>query len=117
MDSSVKIIRSTRRYFCRLSIVSSQLPPSRITLTIYAHSLKTSLLELGLELNENLSWESCDEEYQSLRNQMLSGDLTALIEKPFAKDQNIILTGAVLTEAISAAYWSDTLLVYLRSLR
>lgn len=48
---------------------------------------------------------------------MVSGDLTALIEKPFAKDQNIILMGAVLTEAISAAYWSDTLLVYLRSLR
>lgn len=74
------------------------------------------MLELGLKLNENLSWESCDEEYHSLQDQLMSSDLTALIQKPFAKDQNIILTGAVLTEAISAAYWSDTLLVYIRSL-
>lgn len=46
----------------------------------------------------------------------MNSDITALIEKPFSKDQNIILIGAVLAEAISAAYWSDTLLVYLRSL-
>lgn len=74
--------------------------------------LITSLLELGLKFDENPSWEVCDLQYKELREQILQrSDLADLVEKPFVQDPSITLIGAVLTEAISAAYWSDSLLV------
>lgn len=70
------------------------------------------MLELGLKFDENPTWEVCDLQYKELREQILQGsNLVDLVEKPFVQDPSITLIGAVLTEAISAAYWSDSLLV------
>lgn len=68
-------------------------------------------MELGLKFDEKPTWETCDSDYKVLQAQLQASDLADLVEKPFAKDPTITLIGAVLTEAISAAYWSDSLLV------
>lgn len=73
--------------------------------------LRTSLLELGLKFDPKPSWDICDNEYKVLQEQLQAADLVGLAEKPFDQDPSITLIGAVLTEAISAAYWSDSLLV------
>lgn len=97
------------RNICGFSIVS--------TCTIHfleqadSSSLKTSLSELGLKCDPNPSWESCDIEYKTLQDRLRQFSHVDLVQKSIVNDPIIILTGAVLTEAISAAYWSDALLV------
>lgn len=73
--------------------------------------LTSSLLELGLKLDGKPTWETCDNEYKILQGKLQGSDLVDLVEKPFVQQPNITLIGAVLTEAISAAYWSNPLLV------
>lgn len=74
-------------------------------------SLKTSLIELGFDVGNEPSWEACDEDFKSLRSRLESSPTSDLIEKPFGHGPNTVLIGTVITEAISAAYWSDALLV------
>lgn len=74
-------------------------------------SLKTSLIELGFDIENEPSWETCDEGFKSLRGRLESSPTSDLIEKPFGDEPNTVLIGTVITEAISAAYWSDALLV------
>lgn len=74
-------------------------------------SLKTSLVELGFDVGNEPSWETCDEDFKSLRSRLESSRLSDLVEKPFGREPDTILIGTVITEAISAAYWSDALLV------
>ena len=69
------------------------------------------MLELGLKFDKKPSWETCDRDYKVLQEKLQASDLVDLLEKPFVQDPNTTLIGAVLTEAISAAYWSDSLLV------
>ena len=73
--------------------------------------LKTSLIELGLTFDSHPTWETCDNEYKSLRNRLQKLDIVESTDKPMCNEANIILMGAILTEAVSAAYWSDVLLV------
>lgn len=93
-------------------ILQSRLFAQRGDLSAAFQSLTTSLLELGLNFDEKPTWETCDKEYRVLQEQLEGADFIALVEKPFVQDPSITLIGAVLTEAISAAYWSDSLLFY-----
>lgn len=74
-------------------------------------ALKTSLLELGLDIAATPTWERCDKEYRELRNRFQTLSLVDLARKPLNIDPNIIAMGAVLIEATSAAFWTDSLLV------
>lgn len=74
-------------------------------------SLKASLVELGFDIENNPSWDTCDEEFKALQSRLESSPITELIEKPFSREPSTVLIGTVITEAISAAYWSDALLV------
>ena len=74
-------------------------------------SLKTSLLELGLDLAENPSWPSCDTECQDLRKLVQEANFADIINKELDADCNLVALGQVLMEATSAAFWSNSILV------
>ena len=69
------------------------------------------MVELGFDVGKEPSWEICDEDFKSLQSRLESSHISDLIEKPFGHEPNTVLIGTVITEAISAAYWSDALLV------
>ena len=74
-------------------------------------SLKTSLLELGLDFSDSPTWASCDEECYDLRNLVLQADFADITNKALDTDSNTMALGAVLIEATSAAFWSNSILV------
>ena len=74
-------------------------------------ALKTSLLELGLDVSASPTWEACDREYVELNSRLRSASFSDIIGKPLSTDQNMVAMGAVLIEAISAGFWSNSLLV------
>ena len=76
------------------------------------NALKTSLNELGLDFEKQTTWANCDEEYRKLHEELETVGMTDLVEKPLSTDPSKIAMGAVLIEALSAAFWSDTLLFY-----
>ena len=80
-------------------------------------SLKTSLIELGLKFSPEPSWEQCDEDFRNLCKSLENEDSSGLFEKSLSTDPNIIALGSVLVEAISSAFWSDSLLFYQMALQ
>lgn len=74
-------------------------------------ALKTSLLELGLDIAATPTWESCDAELGKLKKLLQVTDFTDIISKPLSTDTNTIAIGSVLVDAISAGFWSNALLV------
>ena len=74
-------------------------------------SLKTSLLELGLDLSESPTWASCDKECHELREVIQGANFTDMVSKTLDADRNMVALGAVLMEAMSAAFWSNSVLV------
>lgn len=74
-------------------------------------SLKTSLLELGLDLPENPTWESCDKEYHCIRGLVQEANFIDITSRSLDTNRNMVALGAVLIEATSAAFWSNSILV------
>ncbi|CAD6503236.1 BgTH12-02903 [Blumeria graminis f. sp. triticale] len=74
-------------------------------------ALKACLSGLGIRVDET-SFEKCDEEFERLIVKIQSSETDALINKLSNKDSNLSAVGAVLVEAISAAYWTDQLRFY-----
>ncbi len=74
-------------------------------------SLKTSLLELGLDISDSPTWASCDEDCQDLRKMVQKANFADITSKALDADCNMVALGAVLMEAISAAFWSNSILV------
>lgn len=74
-------------------------------------SLKTSLLELGVDLSDSPTWASCDKECHDLRVLVQEAKFADLNSKALDADCNMVALGAVLMEATSAAFWSNTILV------
>lgn len=74
------------------------------------NALKTSLTELGLVFEKTTSWNECDQEYQRLHKKLEYMEHTQLVSQP--QDPKLVAMGAVMVEAISAAFWSDSLLFY-----
>ena len=76
-------------------------------------SLKTSLLELGLDFPDNPSWESCDKECQYISRLVQEANFVDITSKALSANRNMAALGAVLIEATSAAFWSNSILVCL----
>ena len=74
-------------------------------------SLKTSLLELGLDLAHSPTLASCNEEYHNLYELIQKADFVGTVSKALDTDRNMVALGAVLIEATSAAFWSNSILV------
>ena len=74
-------------------------------------ALKTSLLELGLEVSATPTWEGCDKDYNDLSKRLRATSFSDLIGKPLSTERDVIAMGSVLIEAISAAFWSNSPLV------
>ena len=77
-------------------------------------ALKTSLLELGLDFAAEPTWEVCDEEYGKLKGHFQALNQRDILQRPLSTSPRMSSMGAVMIEAISAALWSDSLLVRCR---
>ena len=80
-------------------------------------ALKTSLLELGLDFAATPTWALCDAELSELRKPLQVVSFSDIVSKPMNDDPNVTSMGAVLVEATSAAFWSNTLLFYQLTLK
>ena len=76
-----------------------------------AFSLKTSLTELGMDFEDGTTWKECDNQYENLNQQLQMISMDSIVQRPLSEDLNIIAMGAVLVEAMSAAFWSNGQLV------
>lgn len=75
-------------------------------------ALKECLAVLGVELDNEPTYQKCDERFHKLRNQIQSMDRAALLNIDPAADPTLASIGAVLSETASAAWWSDCLRYY-----
>jgi signal transduction histidine kinase/tetratricopeptide (TPR) repeat protein len=79
-------------------------------------ALKKCLVALDIEVDDNPSFEKCDAEFNRLTKEIQSIDMDIIVNKPMDRESNLTAVGAVLVEATSAAFWSDTLTFYQMSL-
>lgn len=75
-------------------------------------SLKECLAALGVALDDEPTYEKCDEWFERLAAQIQRMDRPALSEPTKSSEAIIASIGAVLSETASAAWWSDGLHFY-----
>ncbi|KAM5351886.1 hypothetical protein ACJ41O_004609 [Fusarium nematophilum] len=75
-------------------------------------SLKECLVALGVTLDDDPSFQKCDEKFERLSIRIQTMDRAELVSYKQAEDPSIASVGAVLAETISAAWWSDGLRYY-----
>jgi signal transduction histidine kinase/predicted ATPase/CheY-like chemotaxis protein len=95
----------------RPRILQSRILAARGDLGACFGVLKTSLLELGFVPNE-MSWDECDLEFKKLEYRIRQTDQAELLSRNLSDDPNVMAMGTIMTEAIGAAYWSNSLLYY-----
>ena len=71
-------------------------------------ALKTSMSELGLDFPSPTA-ETCDQMFLTVQQRLTRENRVDLLEKPVEQDPKVSAMGVVLFEAISAAFWSDSL--------
>ena len=75
-------------------------------------ALKRCLAILDNEVDDEPSFRKCDAEFDRLSLIIQSMEPDSLIDRHVGKDSQLAAVGAVLVEATSAAFWSDTLTFY-----
>jgi signal transduction histidine kinase/CheY-like chemotaxis protein len=75
-------------------------------------ALKKCLVALDVNVDSNPTFINCDSIFKRLCKEIQSIDTDTLVKKPVVEDSNLAAVGAVLVEATSAAFWSDTLTFY-----
>ncbi|KAI1210373.1 putative histidine kinase HHK1p [Annulohypoxylon truncatum] len=78
--------------------------------------LKESLSQLKVEVDPEPSLEKCDALFMELATKIKSMDRTEILDPLGAIDSHQVTIGAILIDAISAAWWSDNLDFYNLSL-
>ena len=81
-------------------------------LTATFNALKASLVELGLDFERQTTWEACDIEYMQISKQLEGMNMNDLLHLPVSDEPRVAAMGVVMSEAVSAGYWSDPLLFY-----
>lgn len=89
----------------------SRIFASRGDLGAAMKALKTSLSELGIPVPET-SWDDCDIQFRKLESRLRPLEESQILSSPISRDANVIAAGNVLVEAISSAFWVDSLLYY-----
>ncbi|KAI0025269.1 putative histidine kinase HHK1p [Xylariomycetidae sp. FL0641] len=80
-------------------------------------TLKASLAQLHVEFDPEPTFDKCDKDFTELAEMIRSMDRTALLHpSDDINDSRRVTVGAILADAISAAWWSDTLAFYNLSL-
>ena len=80
--------------------------------------LKQSLIQLGLHMEDDITWEQCDAEFHRLRTKLKSIDGDDLLTIPTVGESSTLLAmGAILVETVSAAFWSNKLLFYYSAMK
>ncbi|KAL1310989.1 hypothetical protein AAFC00_001209 [Neodothiora populina] len=79
-------------------------------------SMKRALLDLGISISDT-TWEECDQEFRELLPLINVTDRELFEVQESEIDQDMITIGAVMVEMLSAAYWSDGLLLYYLTLK
>ncbi|KAF4126309.1 Signal transduction histidine kinase [Geosmithia morbida] len=75
-------------------------------------SLRECLAALGVELDEEPTYDKCDAKFGQLSARVESMDRPALLGLTAAEDRTLSAVGAVLSEATGSAWWSDSLRYY-----
>lgn len=75
-------------------------------------ALKQCLVALGLDIDEDPTFSKCDNQFRQLCDTILAIKPEGIAEKTPVENPNLAAAGAVLVEATSAAFWSDTLTFY-----
>ncbi|KAI5467000.1 hypothetical protein BGZ63DRAFT_370132 [Mariannaea sp. PMI_226] len=75
-------------------------------------SLQDCLASLGVTLEENPTVEMCDERFERISVQIQAMERSDVVSDKQSDDPSTASIGAVLTETISAAWWSDGLRYY-----
>jgi signal transduction histidine kinase/tetratricopeptide (TPR) repeat protein len=75
-------------------------------------ALKKCLVALEVKVDSNPTFPICDSIFKRLSQDILSTSTEILVKKPMVEGSNLAAVGAVLVEATSAAFWSDTLTFY-----
>lgn len=79
-------------------------------------SLRECLATLGISFDDNPTYERCDEHFEKLATRIKSMDRTALMGMDRKRDSTMASIGAVLSETVTTAWWSDSLRYYQLSL-
>jgi predicted ATPase len=75
-------------------------------------ALKRCLMTLDVKVDHEPTFSTCDAEFKRLFQEIQNIDVDSLVKKATVEDSNLAAIGAVLVEATSAAFWSDTLTFY-----
>lgn len=76
------------------------------------NALKEGLSTLKVTIDDVPNFSKCDKEFRRLCEAISGIQIDAIIEKAPVEDPTLAAVGAVLVEATSAAFWSDTLTFY-----
>ncbi|KAK3344042.1 hypothetical protein B0T25DRAFT_315890 [Lasiosphaeria hispida] len=79
-------------------------------------SLNKCLRALGMTLEENPTFEQCDERFERLSVRIQSTDRHELLNPVLASDPSLASLGAVLAETTSAGFWTNCISFYELSL-
>ncbi|KAK1250479.1 hypothetical protein MKX08_010482 [Trichoderma sp. CBMAI-0020] len=79
-------------------------------------SLKESLALLGVSLDEEASYEKCDERFHKIATLIQSTDRQTIISHKKSSDPSMASISAVFAETTNAAWWTDHLQFYHLSL-
>ncbi|OAA70994.1 two-component sensor protein histidine protein kinase [Akanthomyces lecanii RCEF 1005] len=75
-------------------------------------SLKDCMSTIGLKVEREPTYAACDKKFEELATQIKSMDRAQLTAVRTSNDRVMTSIGAVLSEALSAAWWSDCLEYY-----
>ncbi|KAG9258980.1 putative histidine kinase HHK1p [Emericellopsis atlantica] len=75
-------------------------------------ALRECLATLDVELDDEPTYEKCDEKFEILSARILTTNRATLMNLDHAEDCNLASIGAVLSETCSTAWWSDCLRYY-----
>ncbi|KAL8832988.1 MAG: hypothetical protein Q9170_004587 [Blastenia crenularia] len=95
-----------------LWIITSRLLSQQGDIAGAFQALKASIIELGVGWDKTLTTDVLDNYFDDLKRRVLEADETGTLIKPLMQDPERAILGTVLTEAISAAFWSDATMVH-----
>ncbi|KAI1781077.1 putative histidine kinase HHK1p [Hypoxylon cercidicola] len=75
-------------------------------------TLKESLCQLKVDIDPQPTFEKCDAAYTELAARIKNMDRAEILNPLGAIDSHQLIVGTILNDAISAAWWSDTLEFY-----
>lgn len=95
-----------------LWIITSRLLGQKGDIAGAFQALKTSMIELGVEWQRTFTIEELDSNYDDLKERIQDARDSGTLIKSLVQDPEQATLGTVLTEAISAAFWSDATMFY-----